>query len=59
MNTQMFQIQNENEDIRDRMITLEDLTGKDSATEVHRLVTEKKALEHRVKNLESNNNTWN
>jgi len=58
MNTQMFQIQNENEDLRDRMITLEDFTGKDSVTEVHRLVKEKRALEHRVKNLESNNNNW-
>jgi hypothetical protein len=41
-------LQNENEDLRERLAILEDFTGKDSLDEVQRLVREKKTLEKRV-----------
>lgn len=47
-NAEIFQLQNENEDLRERLQTLEDFTGKDSLIEVQRLVLEKKTLEKRV-----------
>ena len=49
LNSLLFQCQNENEDLRERLQTLEDFTGKDSMEEVSRLVKDKKNLENRVK----------
>ena len=47
-NAEIFQLQNENEDLRERLIILEDFTGKDSLDQVQHLVREKKTLEKRV-----------
>lgn len=52
LNAELFQMQNENEDLRDRLQILEEFTGKDSMEEVSKLVKEKKVLENRVKHLE-------
>lgn len=52
LNAEIFQIQNENEDLRDRLQTLEEYTGKDSFNELTKLVKDKKMLENRVKHLE-------
>ena len=51
-NAEIFQLQNENEDLRERLVTLEDFTGKDSLVEIHKLAHEKKTLEKRVQQLE-------
>ena len=48
----------ENEDLRERLVVLEEYTGKDSLAEVQRLVREKRQLESRVKHLEQTNNNW-
>ena len=58
-NAELFQMQSENEDLRERLHVLEDYTGKDSMVEVQQLVREKKQLENRVKHLESTSNNWN
>ncbi len=47
-NAEIFQLQNENEDLRERLMILEDFTGKDSLDQVQHLVREKKTLEKRV-----------
>jgi hypothetical protein len=52
LNAEIFMIQNENEDLRDRVVILEEFTGKDSYAEVTKLVKDKKVLENRVKHLE-------
>ena len=52
LNADIFSLQNENEDLRDRIQILEDYTGKDSYSDVTKLVKEKKVLENRVKHLE-------
>ena len=57
-NAEIFQLQNENEDLRERLITLEEFTGKDSHVEVQKLVLEKKTLEKRVAQLEQTSNNW-
>ena len=44
-NGEIFQLQNENEDLRERLQVLEDFTGKDSNFELQRLVRDKKVLE--------------
>ena len=51
-NAEIFQLQNENEDLRERLMILEDFTGKDSLDQVQHLVREKKTLEKRVAQLE-------
>lgn len=48
----MFQLSQENEDLRERLQVMEEYTGKDSMVEVQKLVHEKNILEKRVKNLE-------
>jgi len=45
-------LQNENEDLRDRVQILEEYTGKESYVDFSKLVKEKKVLENRVKHLE-------
>ena len=57
-NAEIFQLQNENEDLRERLIILEDFTGKDSLEQVQHLVKEKKTLEKRVAQLEETSNNW-
>lgn len=52
LNGEVFQIQNENEDLRERLQILEDFTGKETYSGVAKLVKEKKVLENRVKHLE-------
>ncbi len=59
LNIEMFQMSNENEDLRDRLQVLEDLTGKDSSYDIQKLVKDKKILENRVKQLEQTNHNWN
>jgi len=51
-NGEIFQLQNENEDLRERLSVLEEFTGKDSLEEVQQLVKDKKNLERRVTQLE-------
>lgn len=58
-NTEIYQLQQENEDLRERLQVLEEYTGKDSISEVQKLVKEKRALENRVKHLELTTNNWN
>lgn len=58
LNADIFQLQNENEDLRDRVQILEDYTGKDSYNEMTKLVKEKKVLENRVKHLEQTSMNW-
>ena len=57
-NAEIFQLQNENEDLRERLMILEDFTGKDSLDQVQHLVREKKTLEKRVAQLEQTSNNW-
>ena len=57
-NAEIFQLQNENEDLRERLITLEEFTGKDSHVDAQKLVIEKKTLEKRVAQLEQTSNNW-
>lgn len=52
-------MQQENEDLRERLQVLEEYTGKDSLAEVQKLVREKRQLENRVKVLEQTSNNWN
>ena len=52
-NGEIFQLQNENEDLRDRLQVLEDFTGKDSKETVQKLARDKKLLEKRINLLES------
>ncbi len=58
LNTDIFQMQNENEDLRDRLQLLEDTTGKDSYYEMSKLQKEKKVLMNRVTHLESTSMNW-
>jgi len=58
LNSELFQMQGENEDLRDRLQMFEDATGKDSAFEFQRLAKEKRALENRVRHLEQTNMSW-
>ena len=58
-NAEIFQLQNENEDLRERLMILEDFTGKDSLQQVQDLVKEKKTLEKRVALLEQTSSNWN
>jgi hypothetical protein len=51
-NAEIFQLSQENEDLRERLTVLEEYTGKDSLAEVQKLVREKRQLENRVKHLE-------
>ena len=51
-------MQNENEDLRERLSVLEEFTGKDSLDEVQQLIKDKKNLEKRVMQLEQTNNNW-
>lgn len=51
-NGEIFQLQNENDDLRERLQVLEDFTGKDSNAEMQKLVRDKKVLEKRVSHLE-------
>ena len=44
--------------MRERLIILEDFTGKDSLEQVQHLVKEKKTLEKRVAQLEETSNNW-
>ena len=55
----MFQLSQENEDLRERLQVMEEYTGKDSMVEVQKLVHEKNILEKRVKNLEQTQQNWN
>ena len=57
-NSEIFQLQNENEDLRERLSVLEEFTGKDSNYEMQKLVRDKKVLEARVIQLETTNNNW-
>ena len=57
-NAEIFQLSQENEDLRERLTVLEEYTGKDSLAEVQKLVREKRQLEDRVKHLEQTNNNW-
>ena len=41
-NAEIFQLQQENEDLRERLTVLEDYTGKDSTVEVQKLTKEKR-----------------
>ncbi len=58
LNADIFMLQNENEDLRDRLTILEEYTGKDSYLDMARLVKEKKVLENRVKHLEKTSMNW-
>ena len=58
LNSELFQFQTENEDLRDRLTLLEEQTGKDSAIEMYRLAKDKKVLENRVKHLEKTSMNW-
>ena len=51
-------LQNENEDLRTRLQILEEYTGKDTYTDMAKLVKEKKVLENRVKHLEKTSMNW-
>ena len=42
LNADIFELQNENEDLRDRLQVIEDYSGKDSYDGVTKLVKEKK-----------------
>ena len=57
-NGEIFQLQNENEDLRERLMVLEDFTGKDSMDQVNHLMREKKTLEKRVAQLEQTSDNW-
>ena len=57
-NAEIFQLSQENEDLRERLTVLEEYTGKDSLAEVQKLVKEKRQLEDRVKHLEQTTNNW-
>jgi chromosome segregation ATPase len=57
-NAEIFQLSQENEDLRERLTVLEEYTGKDSLAEVQKLVREKRQLENRVKHLEQTSNNW-
>ena len=57
-NAEIFQLSQENEDLRERLTVLEDYAGKDSMVEVQKIVKEKRQLEDRVKHLEQTNNNW-
>jgi predicted CopG family antitoxin len=54
----MFQLSQENEDLRERLAVLEEYSGKDSLVEVRQLVKEKKELAGRVKALEETSQNW-
>ena len=56
---EVFQLQQENEDLRERLTVLEDFTGKDSTVEVQKLMKENRQLENRVRHLEKTTNNWN
>jgi len=58
LNAEIFQIQNENEDLRERLQILEEYTGKDSLNDFTKLMKDKKILENRVKHLEQTSNNW-
>jgi hypothetical protein len=59
LNADIFQYQNESEDLRDRLQILEEYTGKDTTYgDMARLVKEKKVLENRVKHLEKTSMNW-
>ena len=58
LNAELYQLSNENEDLRDRLGILEEYTGKDTYTGVAKLVKEKKVLENRVKQLEQTSMNW-
>ncbi len=58
LNSEIFLLQSENEDLRDRVQILEEYTGKDSYNDVTKLVKEKKVLENRVKHLEQTSMNW-
>lgn len=51
-NAEIFQLTQENEDLRDRLTVLEESAGKDSFYEVTQLAREKRQLENRVRHLE-------
>ena len=55
-NSEIYQLQNENEDLRERLQMLEEYTGKDSNFEMQKLVRDKKVLEKRVVQLETTHN---
>ena len=57
-NSEIYQLQNENEDLRERLQVLEEFTGKDSNYELQKLVRDKKVLEARVIQLETTSNNW-
>ena len=57
-NAEIFQLQNENEDLRERLQIMEDHTGKDSKYELQRLFKDNKVLEQRVMHLEATSNSW-
>jgi cell division protein FtsB len=58
LNADIFMLQIENEDLRDRLGILEEYTGKDSYLDMAKLVKEKKVLENRVKHLEKTSMNW-
>lgn len=58
LNADIFMLQNENEDLRTRLQILEEYTGKDTYTDMAKLVKEKKVLENRVKHLEKTSMNW-
>jgi cell division protein FtsB len=58
LNADIFMLQNENEDLRMRLQILEEYTGKDTYTDMAKLVKEKKVLENRVKHLEKTSMNW-
>ena len=55
---EVFQLQQENEDLRERLNVLEEYTGKDSLLEVQKLVRENRKLENRMKQMELTNHNW-
>ena len=62
-NREMFQLHMENDDLRERLATFEEFTGKDSLAadpidQVHQLKSEKKTLEDRVAYLENSGINW-
>lgn len=52
---EIFQLQNENEDLRDRLGVIEETQG---GTDVQKLINEKRNLEKRVHQLEITSNNW-
>jgi len=57
-NSEIWLLQNENDDLRERVLVLEELTGKEGKEEIEKLLKDKRILQKRVVELETTSNNW-